>query len=127
MGLDVVALARDAGARVKIGLARYELEPNAENEERLSRAVADWERALDAWTAAVYLGTVAAGDSLGVVATIPLISIPPTLAQCVVSSGPGGAVSSSTTFIRDLAERPQGVGADAAAQDDLADRCTGDD
>jgi hypothetical protein len=62
MRLDVQALARDAGARVKIAYAMYEQDPTASSEERLSQAVRDWERALEAWSKAIEIDAALNGE-----------------------------------------------------------------
>jgi hypothetical protein len=63
--LDLTAIARDAEARAKNALARYEQDPTPPNMEALSEAVSNWERAIDVWTAAVYLDADVASDSVG--------------------------------------------------------------
>jgi hypothetical protein len=48
---QIARLGRAAEERAKFALARCEQEPTNANMEMLTRAVAEWERALGAWSA----------------------------------------------------------------------------
>lgn len=53
----VRTLARNAEARVKAASALHKKKPTSASLERLSKAVSDWEQALDLWSRVVQAAT----------------------------------------------------------------------